>query len=76
MDGLHCGRTIVERIGEILQKIDEDRLVSSHNIVASSIRWVEYSLTYKSEYKRKLGAWISQELKVKNLIDTISIYEN
>jgi len=75
---LRAGRPIIEKVDEILQKIEEDRHISSYDIAAelNIDQKTVLNHLHKTGYKKKLDIWVPHELTVKNLMDRISICES
>ena len=67
-DELRSGRLITEKSNEILEKIEQDRHISSHDI------FYELSIHHqaisnhlkKAGFKKKLNVWVPYQLSVKN----------
>ena len=74
-DDSRSGCPISEKADEILEKIQQDRHITSvdigmelgivHKTVLNHLR--------KADYKKKLDIWGPHELSVKNMIDRINI---
>ncbi|KAG5348438.1 SETMR methyltransferase, partial [Acromyrmex charruanus] len=77
-DAYRSGRPIVENVDEILQKVKENRHVSSYDI-AKELN-IDHKTVLgclrKAGYIKMLNVWMSHDLTVKNLMDRISICES
>lgn len=72
------GRPIVEKVDEILLKIEVDRHISSRDIAMElniDHKTVLKHL-HKNGYQKKLDIWVPHELTLKNLMDRVSICES
>ncbi|KAL9922417.1 histone-lysine N-methyltransferase SETMAR-like [Glossina fuscipes fuscipes] len=77
-DAPRSGRPITGKVDEILQKIEEDRHINSHD-VARELNIDHKTVLnhlHKAGYTKKLDVWLPHELSMKNLIDRISISES
>lgn len=76
-DAPRSGRPIVENIDEIMQKVEQDRHISSVCIAKELNIHHQTVLNHlqKAGYKKKLDVWVPHELTQKNLMDRISICE-
>ena len=72
------GRPIVEKVDEILKKIEVDRHFSSRDI-ATELNIDHKTVLnhlHKTGYQKKLDTWVPHELTVKNLMNRVSICES
>lgn len=76
-DAPRSGRPITEKVDEILQKIYEDRHISSYHIAEELNIDHKTVLNHlkKAGYKKKLDVWVPHEMTLKNLMDRVSICE-
>ncbi len=77
-DAPRSGRPIVEKVDEIMEKIDQDRHISCHDIAKALNIHHQTVLNHlkKAGYKKKLDVWVPHELSVKNLMDRINICDS
>ena len=72
------GRPIVEKVDEILQKVEVDRHISSRHM-ATELNIDHKTVLnhlHKTGYQKKLDVWVPHELAEKNLMDRVSNYES
>lgn len=76
-DAPRSGRPAFEKVDEILEKVDQDRHISSHDIALELNIHHQTVLNHleKAGYKKKLDVWVPHDLTVKNLLNRISICE-
>ncbi|XP_015189019.1 PREDICTED: histone-lysine N-methyltransferase SETMAR-like [Polistes dominula] len=77
-DAPRSGRPITEKVDEILEKVEQDRHISSHDIGKELNIDHKTVLNHleKAGYKKKLDVWVPYNLTVKNLMDRIFICES
>ncbi|XP_049307894.1 histone-lysine N-methyltransferase SETMAR-like isoform X2 [Bactrocera dorsalis] len=77
-DAPRSGRPIVEKVDEIMEKIELDRHISSHDIAKELNIHHQTVLNHlkKAGYKKMLDVWVPHELSVKNLMDRINICDS
>ena len=71
-------RPIVERVDEILKKIEVDRHIKSCDI-ATELNIDHETVSnhlHKTGYQKKLDIWVPHELTVENFMDRVSICES
>ncbi|EFN78260.1 Histone-lysine N-methyltransferase SETMAR, partial [Harpegnathos saltator] len=74
-DKSRSGRPITEKADEILEKVQQDKHISSVDIgieLGIDHKTVLNHL-HKAGYKKKLDVWVLHELSAKNMIDRINI---
>lgn len=74
-DESRSGRPITEKADEILEKVQQDKHISSVDIgmeLGIDHKTVLNHL-HKAGYKKKLDVWVPHELSAKNMIDRINI---
>ncbi|XP_014602089.1 PREDICTED: histone-lysine N-methyltransferase SETMAR-like isoform X2 [Polistes canadensis] len=77
-DAPRSGRPITEKVDEILEKVEQDRHISSHDIGKELNIDHKTVLNHleKAGYKKKLDVWVPYNLTIKNLMDRIFICES
>lgn len=74
-DAPRSGRPITEKVDEIMEKIEQNRHISTRDI-AKELNTTVLNHLHKAGYSKKLDVWVPHELTKKNLIDRISISES
>ncbi|XP_037929961.1 histone-lysine N-methyltransferase SETMAR-like [Teleopsis dalmanni] len=72
------GRPITDKVDEIMEKVQIDRHISSHDI-ARELKINHNTVLnhlHKAGYKKKIDVWVPHELSEKSLINRISICES
>jgi len=75
-DEPRSGRPVTEKVDEILEKVQQDKHISSVDVgmeLGIDHKTVLNYLHYKAGYKKKLDIWVPHELSAKNMIDRINI---
>lgn len=74
-DALRTGRPITEKVDLILEKIKEDRHISTRDIAAElNIDHVTvWNHLHNAGYTKKLDVWVPHQLTEKNLMDRVTI---
>jgi len=77
-DGLRSGRPITGKVYKIIEKVEQDRHISSHDFDKKLN--IDYKIILnhlEKEYwiQRKLDVWMPHDLTVNNLMDRIFICE-
>ncbi|XP_067206337.1 histone-lysine N-methyltransferase SETMAR-like [Linepithema humile] len=77
-DAPRSGRSIVENVDEIFQKIEKDRHISSYDIAKELNIDHKTVLGHlrKAGYTKKLDVWVPHDLTLKNVMGRISICES
>lgn len=66
------GQSVVEKVDEILQKIEKDQPISSYDIAMDlniNKKKTHLNCLHKAGYKKELYIWVPHELAVKNIMD-------
>ena len=77
-DEVRSGRPVTDKISVIFDKVEQDRHISSYDVIKElhvNHKTVLRQLQ-KSGYKKKLDIWVPHDLTERNLMQSVSICDS